>query len=571
MKIKKFLCIFFSIASLMAMTGCSTHTHEMQYVQKTDPTCLDSGTKEHYFCTGCGKYYSDEKGDNEISADSIVISALGHDSVYVQPVEATVDADGNIGHYSCTRCHEKYTYEDVKLKTGGFFDETAPYGNWQGQDTYIVFDDESESMVLKMMKNDEEHHALAYKRIGTKVCNVGEYRISFDMKRGRAYNGGIWFQYGNTRNVFDMFAMGNDIIHSELPYEKWVHFEREFTIETEKSTLDSIEIIIWGNAENYMSSNCYVMVDNIVLTDSEGNNVDEYGKGDFEDFRTPKALTDEDIVTHYSECTHEFLTYYPEVVATTCQGGLPAYYECIDCGKTFLDSDATEEVDILALRTEGVAHNKLNTVYVEETDTHLAHYKCEHCNKLFSFDDIVVPEGGFFNETAPYANWQNQKQTITYDEETNSMVLEMRKTTSNHAALTYKRVGTRITKAGTYTFDFDIKLGSAHNGGLWIQYGNTPVPFDIFAANETALKNEVKVNAWTHISKTFTIAEEVIANDGNNIELIIWSNATDFQNDECYILLDNIDIKDETGLNIDERGCGNFENYTERTIDQLLK
>ena len=571
MKIKSILCIFFGIVSLIGVTGCSSHQHNMTHVSANAATCTQDGNIDHYYCNLCEKYYSDEEGKNEIAASSVVTSALGHNSEYIEPVKATPDADGHIGYYECDRCFMKFTYKDIPLKTGGYFDETAPYGNWQGQDVSIVFDDEKESMVLKMMKNDEEHHALAYKRIGTKVCGVGDYRITFDIKRGRAYTGGVWFQYGNTRNVFDMFAMPNDVIVANLPNDTWVHIEREFTIDVEKSTLDSIEIIIWGNAENYMSSNCYIMVDNIQVTDAEGNNVDEYGKGDFEDWREERLLNDDEIPTHYSECNHSFLNYYPEVVATTCQGGLPAYYQCVDCGKTFLDSDATEEVDILTLRTEGVAHNKLNTVYVEETDTHKAHYRCEHCEQLFSFEDIDIPAGGFFDETAPYANWQGQKQTITYDEETNSMVLLLNKTTSNHAALTYKRIGVRATKAGTYTFEFDIKRGSAHNGGLWVQYGNTPAPFDLYGADETTFKNEVASDTWTHISKTFTITADKVANDGGNIELIIWSNATNYQDENCYICVDNLDIQDETGLNVDERGNGDFEIYTKRTIEQLVK
>ena len=78
--------------------------HNMSFRAEQEPTCLDDGYYEHYFCSRCGKYFSDENGDTEISAESVSIDSLGHDYEYHAGVDPTCTTNGTINYYECTRC-----------------------------------------------------------------------------------------------------------------------------------------------------------------------------------------------------------------------------------------------------------------------------------------------------------------------------------------------------------------------------------------------------------------------------------------------------------------------------------
>ena len=64
-----------------------THTHELIHVPAVDPTPAKPGNIEYWYCEGCGKYFADAEGAQEITeADT-----------YLAP-EGTADIPGsNVG------------------------------------------------------------------------------------------------------------------------------------------------------------------------------------------------------------------------------------------------------------------------------------------------------------------------------------------------------------------------------------------------------------------------------------------------------------------------------------------
>lgn len=55
-------------------------SHKLQHVDEVNATCTADGMKEHYYCTDCGGYFSDNKAfPTEVSEDTLKIAALGHD------------------------------------------------------------------------------------------------------------------------------------------------------------------------------------------------------------------------------------------------------------------------------------------------------------------------------------------------------------------------------------------------------------------------------------------------------------------------------------------------------------
>ena len=65
----------------------TVHDHDnttLQYVADKEATCLDAGNTAYYRCTVCGLYYADVNGETEITLESTVIAALGHDYQFVE-------------------------------------------------------------------------------------------------------------------------------------------------------------------------------------------------------------------------------------------------------------------------------------------------------------------------------------------------------------------------------------------------------------------------------------------------------------------------------------------------------
>ena len=94
-----------------------THTHTLNKVEAKDATCTEDGiSTTYYVCEGegsCGKYFSDENGENEISAETAqgyTIGKMGHNFT-----GNYINYEGNKWAKKCSRCD---TYETEKALTG---------------------------------------------------------------------------------------------------------------------------------------------------------------------------------------------------------------------------------------------------------------------------------------------------------------------------------------------------------------------------------------------------------------------------------------------------------------------
>ncbi len=78
--------------------------HKLTKTDAKAATCTEAGNEAYWTCSGCGKYFSDENGTNEIEKDSWVLKTLGHDMTKTGAKEATCTEDGNNEYYTCSRC-----------------------------------------------------------------------------------------------------------------------------------------------------------------------------------------------------------------------------------------------------------------------------------------------------------------------------------------------------------------------------------------------------------------------------------------------------------------------------------
>ena len=107
-----------------------THTHSMTYTAAVAPTCTEAGHSAYYYCAGCGKYFSDAQGNNEITLASTVIAAAGHNAGSAVTENNVAPTCGSAGGYDtvvyCTVCGAELSRTHSTVAATG----NHSYGAW---------------------------------------------------------------------------------------------------------------------------------------------------------------------------------------------------------------------------------------------------------------------------------------------------------------------------------------------------------------------------------------------------------------------------------------------------------
>lgn len=114
-------------------TTTEKHTHTMKAVEAKAATCTEKGNQAYYYCTSCGKYYSDEKGLNNIKLEDTVIPAKGHVSVVDAAVAATSESTGLTEGSHCGECGAVLVKQEV----------VPPLENSENSITYHLYEDDA--------------------------------------------------------------------------------------------------------------------------------------------------------------------------------------------------------------------------------------------------------------------------------------------------------------------------------------------------------------------------------------------------------------------------------------------
>lgn len=97
------------------LAGCGgKEDHTLSAVNEVAATCTTDGHRAYYKCTddGCGKYFADAEGKEELSAEDVVLHALGHNPVHHEEKDVTCTEDGNAEYWGCSRCDAKFADEN---------------------------------------------------------------------------------------------------------------------------------------------------------------------------------------------------------------------------------------------------------------------------------------------------------------------------------------------------------------------------------------------------------------------------------------------------------------------------
>ena len=80
------------------------HTHSIEFVKATPATCINPGQQAAYYCAGCGKYFSDALGNNEVPLTSLIVPATG-----VHSYGSWADNGNGTHSRTCSVCGTKDT------------------------------------------------------------------------------------------------------------------------------------------------------------------------------------------------------------------------------------------------------------------------------------------------------------------------------------------------------------------------------------------------------------------------------------------------------------------------------
>ncbi len=82
------------------------HTHTLTKEDEVPAKCTKGGHRAYWYCSSCGKYFSDAACLNETTLEATVTEALGHETVIDPAVPATYTSTGLTEGSHCSRCHE---------------------------------------------------------------------------------------------------------------------------------------------------------------------------------------------------------------------------------------------------------------------------------------------------------------------------------------------------------------------------------------------------------------------------------------------------------------------------------
>ncbi len=311
--------------------------HALETIAEIEPTCTEEGNIEYRRCARCGKYFADENGENEITEEDIIIDALGHALDTIAEIEPTCTSEGNIGYWRCARCGKYFadekgeneiTEEDIIIDALGHELEKIAaieptctsegnIGYWRCERCGKCFADEKgeneiaeEEFVL-----DALGHALEKVAAIEPTCesegNIGYWRCT----RCGKYFADEKGENEITEEDIIIDALGHDFTFEDDDNYNCPDY-MEYVAEVTQTCSTS------GCKAYFHCTQC----DKYFLVDGNETTLEALQKGDID----PN--------------NHAELIYVPATAAIYESAGNIEYWYCEECGKYFADKEATIEI-----------------------------------------------------------------------------------------------------------------------------------------------------------------------------------------------------------------------------------
>ena len=94
----------------ISRAACASHT--LTKIEAKTPTCTEDGNSEYWVCDLCGKFFSDENGTTETTAEAVKIPAAGHSLTKTESEAPTCTEGGNSAYWTCSVCGKYFSDEN---------------------------------------------------------------------------------------------------------------------------------------------------------------------------------------------------------------------------------------------------------------------------------------------------------------------------------------------------------------------------------------------------------------------------------------------------------------------------
>ena len=331
--------------------------HKLTQRAETPATCGASGTKAHYYCEQCHKYFADEGAAQELTLSDISLPASGNHSWSEWTEPAVSCTQGGEKTRFCTVCGDKQT------------------------DT------------LDALGHEMQHYAAK-----EATCGASGTKAHYYCEQCHKYFADEGAAQELTLSDISLPASGN---HS---WSEWTEPAVSCTQGGEKTRFCTVcgdkqtdTLDAWGHEMQHYAAK--------EATCESAGNIEYYGCG-----RCKLNFADEDGNVRLEEVeigklAHN-MTHHALLEATCTQAGSVEYWSCSLCGKNYLDENGNtlaQDTVIPATNHENKEHHEAVVVSCDK-DGNIEYYYCPDCQKYFDAqmgeiepEDTVI-EGGHILE-----------------------------------------------------------------------------------------------------------------------------------------------------------------------------
>ena len=229
----------------------------LEKIQAKAPTCTEDGNSAYWYSAAFDKYFKDENGVNEITAESTVIPAKGHGESEVKGAKkATCTEDGYTGDKVCKVCGEILERGTVIEKLGHVWGE--PEWNWS--------EDGTSCTVTFTCQNNSEHKESPNVTVTSEVktpatcteSGVTTYMATFEFN-GEAYT--------DTKEIADIPATGHNLTNipaiaptcteaGNIEYWYCDTCDKYFSDETAAEEIGLADTVLEATGHSYENGKC---------------------------------------------------------------------------------------------------------------------------------------------------------------------------------------------------------------------------------------------------------------------------------------------------------------------------
>ena len=348
--------------------GSITIGHKLEKTDAKVATCTEPGNSAYWSCSNCGKFFSDEAGNNEITENSWVIPAT-HTLVKTDAKVATCTEDGNTAYWHCSVCNKYFsdengateiTLDDTVVKAHHTMTKTdakEPICTTEGNNAYYTC-----SACGKIFKDENGTQETSVE--AEKIAATGHKMTKTDAKAATCTEDGN-NEYYTCSACGKVFKDADGKTETTAEAEKIAATGHKMTKTDAKAATCTED----GNNEYYTCSAC-----GKVFKDADG--------------KTETTAEAEKIAA-----TGHKMTKTDAKDATCTENGNTAYWHCSVCNKYFSDENGTTEIALPD--TVVKAHHTMTKTDAKEptctAEGNNAYYTCSVCGKVFKDEAGMQP------------------------------------------------------------------------------------------------------------------------------------------------------------------------------------